>query len=170
MGTRNSEIWLFDDVSKIVKAEIFDCFYRWILFYSSYLKCGWEQHVYKNNRPQEIQCQKNSVFQPTRIVRKQECVHCDKGNLLKGIEKKNVRKEVIQPKPIYRDWSSKFVTVLNMIIGCSSKSEWSNCPFAKMIPSWENHFGKITAWSVIYFLIYSLLSYLAQLQILVISL
>ena len=39
-----------------------------------------------------------------------------------------------------------------------------------MIPSWENHFGKITAWSLIYFLNYSLLSYLVQLQILVISL
>ena len=36
--------------------------------------------------------------------------------------------------------------------------------------SWENHFGKTTAWSLICFLNYSLLSHLAQLQILVISL
>ena len=48
--------------------------------------------------------------------------------------------------------------------------QWSNCPFAKMIPSWENHFGKITVLSLTYFLIYSLFSYLAQSQILVISL
>ena len=37
-------------------------------------------------------------------------------------------------------------------------------------PLMKNHFGKITAWSLIYFLNYSLLSYLAKLQILVISL
>ena len=39
-----------------------------------------------------------------------------------------------------------------------------------MIPPLENNFGKITAWSLIDFLNYSLLSYLVQLQILVISL
>ena len=39
-----------------------------------------------------------------------------------------------------------------------------------MIPSWENHLGKITVWSLIYFLNYSLLPYLEQSQILVISL
>ena len=38
-----------------------------------------------------------------------------------------------------------------------------------MFPSWENYFGKITKWSFIYFLNYSLISYLAQSQILVIS-
>ena len=51
---------------------------------------------------------------------------------------------------LYRDWSPKFATGLNMIIGCSSKiNEWSNYPFAKMIPSRKNHFGKITAWALI---------------------
>ena len=39
-----------------------------------------------------------------------------------------------------------------------------------MIVTWGNHFGKRTVWSLIYFLNYSLLSYLAQSQILVISL
>ena len=68
-----------------------------VFSYSSYFRCGWQEHVYKNNRPKEIQCQKNAVFQPTRIVRKQECVHCDKGNLLKGFDKKTVRREDIEP-------------------------------------------------------------------------
>ena len=40
--------------------------------------------------------------------------------------------------------------------------EWSKCPISI--------FGKITAWSLIYFLNYSLLSYLSQSQILVVSL
>ena len=48
--------------------------------------------------------------------------------------------------------------------------EWPFCPFAKMIHSWENQFGKRTEWSVIYFLIYVYLNILAQSQILVISL
>ena len=39
-----------------------------------------------------------------------------------------------------------------------------------MIPSWENHFGKTTVWSLMYFLNYSLLWYLAQSQILGITL
>ena len=29
--------------------------------------------------------------------------------------------------------------------------ERSSCPFVKMIPQWENHFGKIAAMSLIYF-------------------
>ena len=33
--------------------------------------------------------------------------------------------------------------------------EKSSCPFVKMIPPLENHFGKITAWSLIYFLNYA---------------
>ena len=64
-----------------------------------------------------------------------------------------------------RGWVPKFATGLNIIIGIVQKVyEWSNCPFAKMIPKWENHFGKTTAWSLIYFFIYSLLWYLAQSQ------
>ena len=39
-----------------------------------------------------------------------------------------------------------------------------------MILPWGDHFGKRTVWSLIYFLNYNLLSYLAQSQILVISL
>ena len=35
---------------------------------------------------------------------------------------------------------------LNTKIGIVQKVyKWSNCPFAKMIPPWENHFGKTTA-------------------------
>ena len=58
-----------------------------------------------------------------------------------------------------------------MIIGCSSKSIWvTRLLFAKMILPWEDHCGKRTVRSLIYFLNYSLLSFLAQSQILVISL
>ena len=53
-----------------------------------------------------------------------------------------------------------------MIIGCSSKSvRVIKLSFCK-----NDHFGKMIAWSLIYFLNYSQLSYLAQSQILVISL
>ena len=95
--------------SKAKRAKSLDSYYVslnivFLVFsYSSYFRCGWQEHVNNDNRPKAIHCQKNSVFQPTRIVRKQECVHCDKGNLLKGIDKKNVRKEGIQPKSLYRD-------------------------------------------------------------------
>jgi len=34
----------------------------------------------------------------------------------------------------------------------------SNCPLAKMIPPWENHFGKRTDLSLIYFLNYAYLA------------
>ena len=70
-----------------------------------------------------------------------------------------------------RGWSPKFANGLNMIIGCSSKIIWViRLLFAKMILLWGDHFGKRTVWSLIYFLNYSLISYLAQSQILVISL
>ena len=47
-------------------------------------------------------------------------------------------------------------TGLNIKIGIIQKVyEWSSCPFAKMIPRLENHFGKIPAWSLIYFLNYA---------------
>ena len=43
-------------------------------------------------------------------------------------------------------------TGLDIKIGIVQKVyEWSSCPFAKMIPRLENHFGKILAWSLIYF-------------------
>ena len=47
-------------------------------------------------------------------------------------------------------------TGLNIKIGIVQKVyEWSNCPFAKMIPQLENRFGKIPVWSLIYFLNYA---------------
>jgi hypothetical protein len=48
--------------------------------------------------------------------------------------------------------------------------EWPFCPFAKMIQSWGDHFGKRTEWSLIHFFIYAYLNNLAQSQILGISL
>ena len=47
-----------------------------------------------------------------------------------------------------RDWSPKFATELNVIIGCSSKSIW----VTKMILPWGDYFGKRTVWSLEYFL------------------
>ena len=83
-----------------------------VFSYSSYFRCGWQEHVYKNNRPKEIQCQKNAVFQPTRIVRKQECVHCDKGNLLKGFDKKNVKKRTYSSsKSFYRSHIGRYACI-----------------------------------------------------------
>ena len=47
-------------------------------------------------------------------------------------------------------------TGLNIKIGIVQKVyEWSSCPFAKMISRLENHYGKIPAWSLIYFLNYA---------------
>ena len=43
---------------------------------------------------------------------------------------------------------------------------WSSFLFAKLILGPENHFGKKTAWSLIYLLIYAYLNILAQSQIL----
>ena len=40
--------------------------------------CGWGQHVNNDNHPEVIRCQKNAVFQPTRIIHKKKCDHCDK--------------------------------------------------------------------------------------------
>ena len=46
-------------------------------------------------------------------------------------------------------------TGLNIKIGIVQRVyEWPNCPFAKMIPWLKNHYGKIPAWSLIYFLNY----------------
>ena len=45
-----------------------------------------------------------------------------------------------------RGWCPKFAPGLNIKICIVQKGyEWSNCPFAKMIPKWENHFGSMTA-------------------------
>ena len=55
-----------------------------------------------------------------------------------------------------RDWLPKFANGLNIIIDIvQNVYEWSSCPFAKMIPQWENHFGKITTWSLKCFLNYA---------------
>ena len=66
----------------------------------------------------------------------------------------------------YRGWVPKFATGLIYQIGHTSKSS----PSAKMIPPWVNHFGKITAWSLIYFLNYAQYDILTQSQILVLTL
>ena len=56
----------------------------------------------------------------------------------------------------HRGCFPKFVNGLNIKIGIFQKVyEWPSCPFVKMIPWWENHFGKRTAWSLIYFLNYA---------------
>ena len=48
------------------------------------------------------------------------------------------------------------LTGINIKISIVQKlHEWSNCPFPKMIPRLENHFGKIPAQSFIYFLNYA---------------
>ena len=53
----------------------------------------------------------------------------------------------------YRDCCIKFATGINIKIRISQKVyAWSSCSFAKMTVSWEDHFGKITAWSLIYVL------------------
>ena len=50
----------------------------------------------------------------------------------------------------------KFANGLNIKIGIVQKVyEWPSCPFVKMIPWLENHFGKRTAWSLLYFLNYA---------------
>ena len=56
-------------------------------------------------------------------------------------------------------WNSLLCVILPYTV-------WSSCPYAKIIPSWENHFGRTTVSSLIYFLNHSLLWYLAQSQIL----
>ena len=68
------------------------------------------------------------------------------------------------------DCCPKFATVLNIRIGiCSSKSirvtKLCFCLSDYHI-SWVNHFGKRTAFSLIYFLIYAYLNILAQSQVL----
>ena len=64
------------------------------------------------------------------------------------------------------DWSPKFATGLNMIIGCSSKSI-SMSDQAIVLPKWFSCKGNILVLEQ--FDHYSLLSFLAQSQILVIS-
>ena len=55
-----------------------------------------------------------------------------------------------------KGWCDEFDSRLNIIIDIVQKVyEWSRCPLAEMIPWLENHFGKITAWSLIYSLNYA---------------
>jgi hypothetical protein len=55
-----------------------------------------------------------------------------------------------------RDWSPKFATGLNIIIGIDQKIYlWQGCSLAKMMYSKGNHFGKRRAWSLLYFLNYA---------------
>ena len=54
-----------------------------------------------------------------------------------------------------RDWFPKFANERNIKIDVVHKVyEWPSCLFVKIFPSWENHFGKRTAWSLIYFMNY----------------
>ena len=65
-----------------------------------------------------------------------------------------------------RGWCIKFATVLNTKIDIVQKVyKWSSCPFAKMILERGYHFGKRTVWSLLFFLNYAYLWYLAQSQI-----
>ena len=58
-----------------------------------------------------------------------------------------------------RGWSIKFATGLNIKISIVQKVyEWLSCHFPKMITPWGDHFGKISGWSQIYFLIYDFFS------------
>ena len=55
-----------------------------------------------------------------------------------------------------KGWCPKFASGPNIIIDIVQKVyEWSSCRFAKMIPRFEDLFGKIPAWSLIYFLNYA---------------
>ena len=39
------------------------CFY----YYRHYYECGWHQHVFKDNKPELKTCEKNAVYQPSKI-------------------------------------------------------------------------------------------------------
>ena len=55
-----------------------------------------------------------------------------------------------------KGWCDEFDSRLNIIIGIVQKVyEWPSCHFTKLIPLWVHHFGKRTAWSLIYFLNYA---------------
>ena len=57
---------------------------------------------------------------------------------------------------ILRDCCIKFATGINMIIDIAQKVyKWSGCSFAKMVLSWDNHFGKRTTWLLIDILNYA---------------
>ena len=59
------------------------------------------------------------------------------------------------PVKVHRGCLKSKKTGLNIKIDIVQKVyDWSNCPFAKMIPPLENHFDKRTAWSLIFFLNY----------------
>ena len=67
----------------------------------------------------------------------------------------------------YRGWVPKFATGLIYQIRHSSKSKSViKLSFGQNNPPWENHFGKITVWSLVYFLNYAQFDILAQSQIL----
>ena len=72
---------------------------------------------------------------------------------------------------IGRGWCPKFATGLDIINRHSPKViKVIKLSFCKMILKWEDHFGKRTVWSLLYFLNYDYLWYLAQSQILGITL
>ena len=63
---------------------------------------------------------------------------------------------MVQKLFVSRGWSPKFATGLNVMIGIDQKlSERPDCSFAKMMYYQGDHFGKRTAWSLLYFLNYA---------------
>ena len=70
------------------------------------------------------------------------------------------KKTVTQHDPgLCRGWCIKFATGLNIEISIIQKVyEWLSCHFPKMITLSGDHFGKISGWSQIYFLIYAFFS------------
>ena len=62
----------------------------------------------------------------------------------------------IYSKNVHREWSPKFETGPNIIIGIVQKVLGGpSCSFVKMMYSYRNHFGTRTAWSLSYFLNYA---------------
>ena len=61
-----------------------------------------------------------------------------------------------QSKNVTRGRCPKFATRLDIKIGIAQKVyELWNCSFAKILPWWDNHFGKRTVSKLIYFLSYA---------------
>ena len=99
-------------------------------------------------------CMHNNAYFSSILCPYLDCTHVDFKKIRYGYEVKNRIQSVIlfTQKRGDRDWFLKFANELNIKIDLVHKVyEWPSCLFVKMIPSWENHFGKRTAWSLIYF-------------------
>ena len=59
-------------------------------------------------------------------------------------------------KTTTKGWSPNFATGLSVIIAIDQKIyEWQDCSFARIVYSKAGHFGKMTAWLLLYFLNYA---------------